>query len=153
MTSATTHCLVLLVGPDGLLLARKRTGFGAGRLVAPGGKVEPGETPLAAAVRELHEETRLVVAPEDLQDAGRLIFRLGTPARTMDVALFRANRWAGEPVATDELDSPAFHPLDDLPLAQMWVDNPHWLPEVIAGGRVELTISYDEAAETIIAIQ
>jgi 8-oxo-dGTP pyrophosphatase MutT (NUDIX family) len=32
----------------------------------PGGSVEPGEMPLQAAVRELEEETGIVVAPHEL---------------------------------------------------------------------------------------
>jgi len=33
----------------------------------PGGSVEPGEMPLQAAVRELEEETGLVVSPHELR--------------------------------------------------------------------------------------
>ena len=32
---------------------------GSGRFLLPGGGIKPGEQPMAAAVRELHEETRL----------------------------------------------------------------------------------------------
>jgi 8-oxo-dGTP diphosphatase len=42
-----------------LLLVRRAAGPGAGRWSVPGGRVEPGETVSAAAVRELHEETGL----------------------------------------------------------------------------------------------
>lgn len=149
----TSHCLVLLIGEDGLLLARKRSGFGAGRLVAPGGKVEPGETPLEAAVRELEEETGLVVEPDDLTAAGRVVFRFGADGGLMEVALFRGTRWRGEPTASDELDAPAFYPVDHLPLARMWVDNPHWLPQVLAGGVVDVAVAYDAAAEHIVRVE
>ena len=37
-----------------------------GRWVAPGGAIDPGETPADAVVREMHEETGLLVEPVDL---------------------------------------------------------------------------------------
>lgn len=149
----SSHCLVLLVGPDGVLLARKRRGFGTGRLVAPGGKVEPGETPRQAAVRELREETGLSVAAADLVAAGHVRFSFDAHPGVMDVALFRALRWQGTPSASDELDSPAFHPVDALPHEEMWADDPHWLPAVLRGEYVDVAIEYDAAAETIRAVR
>lgn len=37
-----------------------------GKLALPGGHVDPGETSLDAAVRELHEETDVRINPDDL---------------------------------------------------------------------------------------
>jgi len=44
-----------------LLLVLRGRAPGAGRWSLPGGRVEPGETPAAAAAREVAEETGLVV--------------------------------------------------------------------------------------------
>lgn len=51
----------VLVGPDGhVLLVRKR---GTRVFMQPGGKIEPGEAPLAALQREVHEELGIVIDP------------------------------------------------------------------------------------------
>jgi 8-oxo-dGTP diphosphatase len=50
------------------LLVRKR---GTSRFMQAGGKIDAGETPVAAAVRELAEELGLSVAASDLEHWGR----------------------------------------------------------------------------------
>ena len=42
---------------------------------APGGKLDPGETPLQAAVREVQEETGIVLQPDALVDCGKFFAR------------------------------------------------------------------------------
>jgi len=46
-----------------ILVVRKR---GTSRYMLPGGKIEKGETPAQAAVRELHEEVGAELEPESL---------------------------------------------------------------------------------------
>lgn len=46
-----------------------------GQFTMPGGKVEPGESPADAAVRELFEETGLAVTVEALEPIGAFNFR------------------------------------------------------------------------------
>ncbi|QDD92015.1 NUDIX hydrolase [Pseudomonas oryzihabitans] len=53
---------VLLNEQQQLLLVRKR---GTSAFMQPGGKIDPGEQPLDALIRELHEELGLVIDPGD----------------------------------------------------------------------------------------
>jgi 8-oxo-dGTP diphosphatase len=54
--------LVFVFRGDEVLLINKKTGLGQGKVNAPGGKVDPGETPEAAAVRECREELHIAVS-------------------------------------------------------------------------------------------
>ena len=45
--------LVFLTRGEEVLLIHKKTGLGAGKINGPGGKLEPGESPLDAARREV----------------------------------------------------------------------------------------------------
>lgn len=59
--------VVLRDGDGRVLVVRKR---GTSRYMLPGGKIEPGETPAAAAVRELHEEVGADLDVGDLVPLG-----------------------------------------------------------------------------------
>lgn len=59
--------VIVTDGTHVLLFADTDPGVPGSRwYITPGGGIDPGESPLEAAVRELHEETGLVVAPGDL---------------------------------------------------------------------------------------
>lgn len=69
--SKPVSATVLLQRPDGRLLMQLRDD-GGGRPIPypnawnfPGGQVEPGETPLEAAIREIAEEFEIVLDPAD----------------------------------------------------------------------------------------
>ncbi|MDO5630825.1 MAG: 8-oxo-dGTP diphosphatase MutT [Paracoccus sp. (in: a-proteobacteria)] len=86
---------VLLIDPDGrVLLARRPEGKSmAGLWEFPGGKVEPGETPEAALIRELHEELGIetwhsCLAPLTFASHSYEDFHLLMP-------LFACRRWQG----------------------------------------------------------
>lgn len=89
-----------------LLMRRAGTGFFDGLYSLPGGHVEAGESLREAAVREMREETGLVIAPEALVPEG-VVHRLSDTNR-VDFFL-RAQRWEGEaairePDKCDRLD-------------------------------------------------
>lgn len=65
---------IILVRSDGAIIMQHRDDkphiTNPGLVTAFGGNIEPGETPLQAAVREINEETNLTLAPEQLQPFG-----------------------------------------------------------------------------------
>ena len=67
--------------------------------VFPGGKIEPNETPLEAAQREVFEETNLVI--EDLEIVGEQAFDTKNQGRRG--YLVKANKYSGE-IKIKELD-------------------------------------------------
>lgn len=113
-----------LIDPDGRVLMTTRP---AGRDYAgtwefPGGKVEDGETPEAALVRELKEE--LDVATEESCLAPFSFGTLGRQDGTLLLLLFVCRKWGGNPVPREEQEVKWIRPNDltDLPMPP--VDRP-----------------------------
>ncbi|MFN3641368.1 MAG: (deoxy)nucleoside triphosphate pyrophosphohydrolase [Gemmobacter sp.] len=100
MTNPTRLVLVAaaaLIDPDGrVLIAQRPEGKAmAGLWEFPGGKVEPGETPEAALIRELREELGIdtwssCLAPLSFASHAYADFHLLMP-------LFACRRWDGTP--------------------------------------------------------
>ena len=121
---------LLFVIRDGrALLIRKKRGLGAGKINAPGGRLEPGETPVACAIREVQEE--LGVTPVGARERGELRFQF-TDGYALHCHVFQADDCVGEAVETDEA-APLWTPLDAIPYGEMWADDALWLPVMLAG--------------------
>lgn len=136
-------------GRTEVLLGRKKTGLGSGNVVGLGGKIEAGETALEAIVREIEEESSLVVQPGDLTEMGLVKFAF--PYRenwSQDSTVFVGSRFAGVPQESDEV-SPAWYPVDELPLDDMWDDAKYWLPGVLAGHPVLADFTFGEDCATV----
>ncbi len=131
-----TSNLCFLVQDDKVLLAMKKRGFGEGKWNGYGGKVQEPETMEQAAVREIFEEGTVKVAEKDLEPMGLLTFYFNeNPSWDIQAYLFVIRRWQGEPIETQEM-RPQWFEQNHLPFEQMWVDDPHWLPEVLKGKKV-----------------
>lgn len=121
---------LLFVIEDGrILLIRKLRGLGAGKINGPGGKIDPGESALEAAVRETVEE--IGVTPIDPRESGTLRFQF-IDGFSIHVKVFRADRFEGEPQTTDEA-IPIWTSLAEIPYDEMWADDRIWLPKLLAG--------------------
>ncbi len=124
------HATLLFVVRDGqVLLIRKKRGLGAGKINGPGGRIDPGETPLEGAVREVHEELR--VTPTGIEPRGELLFQF-VDGYSIHVHVFSATGCDGEAEETDEA-IPLWTDLDRIPYAEMWADDVIWLPLMLEG--------------------
>lgn len=126
-TERATLCFVVR-GAE-ILLIRKKRGLGAGKVNGPGGRLEPGETPLACAIRETEEE--LGVTPLRPEWRGDLHFQF-VDGYALHCAVFTAPDCEGTAAETDEA-VPLWTPLNAIPFDEMWADDVHWLPGVLAG--------------------
>lgn len=121
------------------LLIRKKRGLGAGKINAPGGKIDPGETALQAAVREVQEEVG--VAALGAEEVGELSFQFVDGLR-LHVVVFVARAHQGSPVETDEA-VPLWLPVHDLPFDEMWADDRVWVPWMLRGEAFHLRALFD----------
>lgn len=139
-------------GATEVLLGRKRRCLGEGRTVAPGGKLEPGESPVDAAVRELEEEVGLRAAAADLEPRGSLDYAFPhRPEWSQRSHVFVCRRWAGEVVPSSELAA-SFVPLDDVPFERMWDDARFWLPAVLrSGGTARWSFEFGADLASVVA--
>jgi 8-oxo-dGTP diphosphatase len=109
---------VLLLRDDRVLLTRRRdrNPLFDGRWHLPSGKLDAGESVLAAAVREVDEEVGVVVAPEDLRHVHTLHVN-GSGVEPRLGLFFETRRWSGEPVnrEPEKCSAVRWFPLDALP--------------------------------------
>ena len=146
-------CVCYLLRPGGsgeeVRLGRKKFGLGAGNLVGPGGKVEPGETPELAIRREVTEEVSLVLGRVNL--IGELTYPFPyRPAWSQRSWVFICRDWQGAARESDEL-VPEWYPVADIPTARMWDDAHYWIRDALAGRFVRATFEFGADLRTVSA--
>ncbi|XP_045211326.2 oxidized purine nucleoside triphosphate hydrolase-like [Mercenaria mercenaria] len=122
--------LVLIRQQARVLLGMKKRGFGKGRWNGFGGKVEPGETILQGAIRELKEEAELET--KSLEEVGRLVFEFVGDPQLLEVHVFTGSKYQGQPKETQEM-RPSWFSIDNIPFKEMWPDDILWFPLFLKG--------------------
>jgi 8-oxo-dGTP diphosphatase len=132
--------LFLLRGKE-VLLIHKKTGLGAGKINAPGGKIEKGETAEQAAIREVREEIRVEInSPKEM---GILLFQfVDSESLALRCTVFCTSQFQGNPSETDEAE-PFWCSFDEIPYEQMWADDALWLPGMLSGKKFDGEFVFD----------
>lgn len=116
-TPVPAVCVVCLRG-DTVLLIRRGTPPRQGEWSLPGGRIEPGERAVDAALRELREETGVEAEITGLLDVVDGVF---PEAGRHYVLIDYAARWtAGEPMAGDDAVEARFFGLDEAETLVDW---------------------------------
>lgn len=137
----TTLCI--LKQNDQILLAMKKRGLGEGRFNGIGGKIEKGETPEQAMIRETKEE--IFVEPVKYEKVGLIEFdefnNKGERVKGL-FHLYLVHEWKGTPKESEEM-KPKWFLLDNIPYSQMFPDDKYWLPLVLDNRKVKAYFQYD----------
>lgn len=117
MTKTIRIAAALLIDPQGrTLLVRKR---GTQAFMQPGGKIDAGETPVAALVRELHEELGLRIDPAQAIPLGRFSAPAANePGHEVQAELFRVDS-AEAMVPAAEIEEVVWLAADQAPTLEL----------------------------------
>lgn len=131
--------MFIKVGEKVLLIEKKR-GIGAGKINGPGGKIDPGETPLECAIRETQEE--LHVTAKGVQKMGELFFAMSN-IPDIHCHVYTASDYEGTPTETDEA-VPRWTEISQIPYEKMWADDRYWLGRMLGGETFRGRFQFDD---------
>ena len=131
--------LVFIFDDTKVLLIEKKTGLGAGKVNAPGGKIEVGETAYDCAVRELNEEVGLQA--QELTKMAELRFLMSDHADIFCTVFF--GRALNDVAVETREAKPFWVDVDKIPYERMWADDRVWLPIALSGQRVLASFQFD----------
>lgn len=135
----TTLCIVYR--PPQILLGMKKRGFGKGKWNGFGGKTHKGETVEEAMIRETKEEAGIAVL--NYKKAGLARFHFKNGMESIEVHIYRAEDYAGEPQETAEM-KPQWFDVSAIPFERMWADDIHWMPYFLAGKFFEASFYFKD---------
>jgi len=130
-----------------VLLQYKNHGFGKGKWNGPGGKVDIGETAEESVIREVKEETGLIIKNPKKTAELEFIYD-GKEVWTRYCDVFMCYEFIGEPKDLGEGELKWFKK-EEIPLDQMWEDDRYWLADVLNGKYVKMRFCFNKENKLI----
>lgn len=115
---AASHTILvsrLILEHQGKVLLLAQTAKNGGKHTLPGGKVDVGETPITALIREAKEEADIDISPETLKLV-HVLHRQKSEA-TLVIMYYKTNKWQGGLVSKEpkKFKKTIWFPILDLP--------------------------------------
>lgn len=150
MPGYTIATLLIIVKGNRVLLGEKLAAeIGTGKLNAPGGKWEDGESILECAVREAKEELGIDARTSDLQHVGFLNGYAGGRL-FQKVQVYRTTSFSGEPQETRSM-RPIWARKGYLPFKRMHEGDLYWFRKAVDGDRFRINLFYERPGEGYIS--
>ncbi|KAF2895653.1 hypothetical protein ILUMI_10512, partial [Ignelater luminosus] len=141
MASRKIFTLVFIKDNNKILLGHKSRGFGVNLWNGFGGKVEPKESILEGAKRELKEESNLDVV--DLKHLGVVMYEVENKPENHIVHIFTANKFYGNIKCSEEMNPIVWYNYKDIPYQKMWPDTKFWYPIMLNDKYFSAVIKYN----------
>ena len=129
--------LCFLIDNNRILLGMKKRGFGQGKYVGIGGKVEENERIEDAAIREVKEE--IGVTLKDIERVASLNFYFPYVEKpefwNQRVYVFISKSWNDNITETEEI-LPQWFTVYKIPFETMWDDYNYWLLDMLNGKKL-----------------
>jgi 8-oxo-dGTP pyrophosphatase MutT (NUDIX family) len=147
--SLRPRTLCFIVKENEILLGFKKKGFGQGKILGIGGKVEENETIEEAAIREVKEEVHVIVSNLEKVAVVNYYFpEILDESWNMEGHVFIPKEWSGNPEETEEIRPEWFHK-DAIPFEKMWDDASFWLPRILEGESIKAEFFFDKNLQVI----
>lgn len=134
--------LVNIRDDQNILLGLKKRGFGQGKWNGFGGKVQPGETILEGAIREVKEECGLDLKPENVDYVGLIDFEFKDDPVHLEVHVYEARIYSGKVTESEEM-MPKWFKISEMPYDKMWIDDEFWHPYFFKGQKFKSYFLYE----------
>lgn len=136
----TTHYTLIFIKINGyVLLGYKKRGLGVRKWNGYGGKIEVNENVTDGVIRELYEESNLIVHKDNLKYLGVVTYN--DRQHTRVVYIFTSSQFQGELKETEEM-KPQWFTINNLPYNNMWPDSQFWVPLVINNQYFQASFTY-----------
>lgn len=148
--------LALIVSDGKVLLGFKQGNpeIGIGKLNAPGGKVEEGESLLDCLVRETREESGMELDPRKVEEVAVITFFAGG-VEDFQVHIFLTETFTGEPQETSSMRNWYWYPINELDdiRDEMHDGDTHWISQALHGRRFRANVFYERRGEGFLRIR